>query len=179
HDPLGSLPYVMGTLLATLRTLGEHRDALEWVDRCEREAERVGLGFALRDFRLQRATLLAQGGELPRAEAELARAGKRRGTGWRAGFEAEAEAHVLVLGGEDDAAVEAAERALDAATTAPLTWRVLTTIEMVELLSQVGAAGPAGAAIEATLGWLNERFAGEKGRLDRAWLLATKAALQH
>src|SRR5262249_31102180 len=31
HDPLGSLPYVMGTLLATLRTLGEHRDALEWV----------------------------------------------------------------------------------------------------------------------------------------------------
>src|SRR5262249_61847937 len=104
HDPLGPLPYVMGTLLATLRTLGEHRDALEWVDRCEREAERVGLGFALRDFRLQRATLLAQGGELPRAEAELARAGKRRGTGWRAVFEAEAEAHALVLGGGGDAA---------------------------------------------------------------------------
>src|SRR4029077_739162 len=86
HDPLGSLPYAMGTLLATLRTLDRRRDALAWVERCERESERVGLGFALGDFRLQRASLLARTGDLARAEAELARAGRRRGTGWRAVF---------------------------------------------------------------------------------------------
>lgn len=179
HDPLGSLPYVMGMLLATRRNLGDRRDALEWVEACEREAERVGLGFALRDFRLQRATLLAQTGDLARAEAVLAQATKRGGTGWRAVFDAEAEAHVATLRGDGNAAIEAAGRALDAATTAPITWRVLTTIEMVELLAQSGAPDPASAAVEATLGWLDERFPGDPGRLPRAWLLASRASLQY
>jgi DNA-binding SARP family transcriptional activator len=179
HDPLGSLPYVMGMLLATRRNLGDRRDALEWVERCEREAERVGLGFALRDFRLQRATLLAQTGDLAGAEAVLAQATKRGGTGWRAVFDAEAEAHISMLRGDGNAAIEAARRALDAATTAPITWRVLTTVEMVELLAQTGAPDSASAAVEATLDWLNERFPEDRGRLPRAWLLASKASLQY
>jgi ATP/maltotriose-dependent transcriptional regulator MalT/DNA-binding SARP family transcriptional activator len=179
HDPLGSLPYVMGMLLATRRNLGERRDALEWVERCEREAERVGLGFAVRDFRLQRATLLAQSGDLARAEAVLAQATKRGGTGWREVFDAEAEAHVSMLRGDADAAVEAARRALDAATTAPITWRVLTTVEMVELLAHTGAPDSASAATETTLRWLDERFPGKRGRLPRAWLLAASASLRY
>src|SRR5262249_47342031 len=90
-DPYGRVPYAQGMLLATLRGLGEREAALEWVDRCERESERVGLGFAVDDFALQRASLLAQGGDLSRAEIQLARVGKREGTGWRGVFDAEAQ----------------------------------------------------------------------------------------
>src|SRR5262249_8393533 len=74
--------------------------------------------------------------------------------------------------------VEAARRALRAATTAPITWRVLTTVEMVELLAQTGAPDSASAAVDATLGWLDERFPGDLGRLPRAWLLAWGPSLQ-
>ena len=83
-----------------LRTLGDRDSALEWIDRCLREAARVGLGFSLYDFRLQRATLLAQVGELSAAESELARAGERSGSGWRGLRRPEAEAQTAILRGD-------------------------------------------------------------------------------
>ncbi len=178
HDPLGALPYLLGMVLATLRTLGEYREALAWLDRCEREAERVGLGFALRDFRVQRASLLAQTGELAAAEGELAAASRRRGSGWRAVFDAEAEAHVAALRGDDDAAIAAAKRALEAAASAPVPWRPLATAEMASVLAGVGEADAAREAIRATIAALDELFPGERGRFHRAWLLASLACIE-
>ena len=178
-DPLGALPYVMGMKLVTLRNLGQRTEALEWVERCARESERVGLGFALRDFRLQRATLLAQAGELSEAEAELARVGGRRGSGWRKVFDAEAEAHVAGLRGDGSSAIEAARRGLDAAAEAPMPWRVLATCELAEVLGEAGAPGEARAGIETTLATLDESFPAGRGRFHRAWLLAARAAVEH
>jgi len=178
-DPLGALPYVMGMKLVTLSTPGDRPEALEWVERCARESERVGLGFALRDFRLQRATLLAQTGELSEAESELARVGGRHGSGWRKVFDAEAEAHVAALRGDASSAIEAARRALNAGTEGPLPWGVLATCELAEVLAEAGAAGEARSGIEATLVVLNERFPGERGRLHRAGLLAARAAIEY
>lgn len=178
HDPLGALPYLLGMVLVTLRTLAERAEALDWLDRCEREAERVGLGFALRDFRLQRASLLAQTGDLASAEAGLAAAGRRRGSGWRAVYEAEAEAHVAALRGDDDSAIEAAKRAVEAAAPAPMPWRALATAEMAGVLAETGEAEAAREAIGATLTVLDQRFAGGRGRLHRAWLLASLACIE-
>ena len=178
-DPLGALPYVMGMKLVTLRNLGDRREALEWVERCARESERVGLGFALRDFRLQRATLLAQIGDLSGAEAELALVGGRRGSGWRKVFDAEAEAHVAGLRGDASSAIEAGRRALDAAAEGPMPWRALATCELAEVLGEAGAPGEARAGIDTTLAQLDQQFAGESGRLHRAWLLAARAAIEH
>jgi ATP/maltotriose-dependent transcriptional regulator MalT/DNA-binding SARP family transcriptional activator len=178
-DPLGALPYVMGLKLVTLRNLGLWDEALEWVERCARESERVGLGFGLRDFRLQRATLLAETGDLSRAETELARTGTDRGSGWRAVFDAEAEAHVAGLRGDGSSAIESARRALDAAGSAPMPWRVLATVELAEVLAEAGAPGEARTGIQTALAALDERFPAERGRLHRAWLLAARAAVEH
>jgi ATP/maltotriose-dependent transcriptional regulator MalT len=178
-DPLGALPYVMGLKLVTLRNLGLWDEALEWVERCARESERVGLGFALRDFRLQRATLLAETGDLSRAETELARTGTDRGSGWRTVFDAEAEAHVAGLRGDGSSAIESARRAMDAAVDAPMPWRALATIELAAVLTDAGAPGEARTGIDNTLAALDERFPGESGRLHRAWLLAARAAVEH
>jgi ATP/maltotriose-dependent transcriptional regulator MalT/DNA-binding SARP family transcriptional activator len=178
HDPLGAIPYLHGMVLVTLRTLAERGEALAWLDHSIHEAERVTLGFAIRDFRLQRASLLAQTGELAAAEAELAAASRQRGSGWRAVFDAEAEAHVAALRGDDDATIEAAKRALEAAALAPVPWRPLVTSEMAILLAGVGEADAARKAIRSTLAYLDESFPGDRGRLPRAWLLASLACIE-
>src|SRR5262249_34999329 len=144
--------YAQGMLLATLRGLGEREAALEWVDRCERESERVGLGFAVDDFALQRASLLAQGGDLSRAEIQLARVGKREGTGWRGVFDAEAQAHVALLRGDSAEAVAAAQRALDCWPPSP--WLTIATVEMSGVLADAGAPAHARSAIERALAHL-------------------------
>lgn len=179
EDPLGRLPYVFAVVLVILRTLGEREQALELIDRGEREAERAGLGFVLRDFWLQRATLLAQSGELPRAEAELAKAGKREGMGWRAVHDAEAEAQVAQLRGDSATAATAARQALSSVEKAPMPWRVLAAVEMCDVLAAAGAPEAAGEAIDEAMAALDERTPGESGRLHRAWLLSARAALEH
>jgi DNA-binding SARP family transcriptional activator len=178
-DPFGRLPYALGMFLAILRDLGEREAALEWVDRCESEAERVGLGWARRDFGLQRASLLAQIGELPRAELELRRAGKRRNSGWREVYEAEAEAHVARLRGDGPEAAAAAQRALKTMVGGPLPWRVLSTVEMAGVLADSGAPDQAAKAIEATLASVDKRIPGQSGRHHRAWLLAARACVEY
>ncbi|MFN8216984.1 MAG: BTAD domain-containing putative transcriptional regulator [Solirubrobacterales bacterium] len=174
-DPHGRLPYALGLVLVTLRMLGERAAVPAWLERCEREAERVGLGFGLRDFRLQRASWLAQHGRLAEAEALLAQAGRREGSGWRGVCEAEAEAHVALLRGEPGVAAREARRALASAATAPMPWRVLAAVEMGATLAEAGEPDAARAALAETMAVVDEWFAGERGRLYRAWLLAARA----
>jgi LuxR family transcriptional regulator, maltose regulon positive regulatory protein len=178
-DPLGRMPYVFAIVLVILRTLGERAEALEWIDRGERQAERAGLRFVLRDFWLQRAVLLAQDGDLPRAEAELARAEKREGMGWRGVHEAEAEAQVALLRGDYAKAATAARRALERVDKAPMPWRALAGVEMCDVLVEAGAPEAAGAAIEDSLAVLDRRTPGDAGRLHRALLLASRSCLEY
>lgn len=178
-DPFGRLPYALGMMLVIMRSLGWREEVPAWIERCERESERVGLGFALRDFRLQRASWLAEHGDLARAEALLARAGRREGTGWRKVYEAEAEAHVALLRGDNEAAVTAAQRALDAIAPGPTPWLTLAAVEMSEVLLDAGAPDAAAAAIAATMAENDLRFPAERGRLHRAWMLAARACIEH
>lgn len=178
-DPFGRLPYALGMMLVIMRSLGWREEVPAWIERCERESERVGLGFALRDFRLQRASWLAEHGDLARAEAELARAGRREGTGWRKVYEAEAEAHVALLRGDNETAVTAAQRALEAIAPGPTPWLTLAAVEMAEVLLDAGAPAAAAAAIAATMAENDVRFPAERGRLHRAWMLAARACIEH
>ncbi|MFN8160872.1 MAG: BTAD domain-containing putative transcriptional regulator [Solirubrobacterales bacterium] len=178
-DPQGRMPYVLGIVLVILRLTGRRGDALAWLERCEEEAERVGMGFATQDFRLQRASLLARRGELEHAEIELAHAGGREGGGWGGIYQAEAEARVASGRGEAAVAATAARAALDHAARAPMPWRVLICMEMAALLCEAGAPEAALEAIARTRSVLDEQFPGERGRLYRAWLLASAACLGH
>jgi ATP/maltotriose-dependent transcriptional regulator MalT/DNA-binding SARP family transcriptional activator len=178
-DPHGRKPYAMGMVLTILRNLGEREAALDWLDRCERESESVGMGFAVRDFRVQRASLLAQAGDLSRAEAQLASAGTRPGTGWRAVYEASAEALVANLRGDSAAAANAAARALESGAVGPMPWRLLATTEMSAVLAEAGALDAARYAIDTALAALERSFPGERGRLHRAWLGASRACIEY
>jgi ATP/maltotriose-dependent transcriptional regulator MalT/DNA-binding SARP family transcriptional activator len=179
HDPQGRLPYALGMLVHVLHDLGEFAQVLEVLDRCEREAERLGVGFVVRDCQLQRAAQLARQGDLSRAEFELARAGRRQGTGWRGVHEAEAEAEVALLRGDGPAAVAAAQVALDRVAPGPLAWRVFAVVAMAQVLTQAGAPEIARDAIATTLVALDERFPAERGRVHRARLLASRACLEY
>jgi DNA-binding SARP family transcriptional activator len=177
-DPHGRLPYTMEMVVLVLRDLGERAQALEWLDRCEREAERVGLGFVARDCQLQRALLLAQAGDLSGAELELSRAGRQRGTGWRGVHRPQAEAEVANLRGESPEAIAAALRALERVAPGAVCFRVWATVDMAPLLAANGAPDLARDAVATTLGTLDDVFPGERGRAHRARLLATRACLE-
>jgi ATP/maltotriose-dependent transcriptional regulator MalT/DNA-binding SARP family transcriptional activator len=178
-DPHGRLPYAMAMVVLVLRDLGERAAALEYLDRCEREAERAGMGFVERDCRLQRASLLAQQGDLSRAELELARAGPRRGTGWRGVHRGEAEAQVASLRGDSAEAVAAAQRALDRVAPGPVCYRVWCAIDMAPVLADNGALELARDVIADAFVALDERFPREHGRMHRARLLAVRACLEY
>jgi len=177
-DPQGRKPYAMGMVLAMMRTVGEREAAMVWIDACEREAELVGMGFAVCGSRMQRASLLAQGGDLGRAEAELRAAGRRPGVGWRGVYEASAEAVIANLRGDSAAATEAAERALEHGALGPVPWRLLAVVEMTDVLAEAGAPGVARQALDTSLAALDRSFPGELGRLHRAWLGASRARLE-
>jgi ATP/maltotriose-dependent transcriptional regulator MalT/DNA-binding SARP family transcriptional activator len=179
HDRHGRRPYILGMVLAIMRNLGDREAALEWLDVCERDAESVGLGFAVRDFGLQRASLLAQAGELSQAEVHFGAAGKRPGTGWRAVYEASAEAQVANLRGDSATAASAAARALELGAMGPMPWRVLAATEMSQVLADAGAADAARYAIDIAWATLDQGFTGERGRFHRAWLGASRACLEY
>ncbi len=177
-DPFARLPYALGGVLVILRDLGELDAALALIDRCEIESERLGLGFAVSDFRAQRASLLARGGDLAGAEVALAQAAGHRGT-WRNLFHVEADADVALLRGDAAAASAAAQRALESATAAPMPWRVRCTLDMGRLLAAAGAPALARDALDTTLAVLDERFPAQSGRHHRAWLRAARACLEY
>ncbi|HEX6713058.1 MAG TPA: BTAD domain-containing putative transcriptional regulator [Thermoleophilaceae bacterium] len=178
-DAHGRLPYALAMVVLVLRDLGERDAALAWLDRCESEAERAGMGFVARDSQLQRASLLAQQGDLSRAELELARAGPRRGAGWRGVHRGEAEAHVASLRGDSAEAVAGAQRALERVAPGPVCYRVWCATEMAPVLAQNGATELARDAVDNAVAALDERFPREHGRMHRARLLATRAYLEH
>ena len=178
-DPHGRIPYTMEMVVLVLRDLGERAAALEWLDRCERESEAVGLGFVARDCQLQRALLLAQAGDLSSAELELSRAGHQRGTGWRGVHRPQAEAEVASLRGDGAAAVAAAQRALERVSPGAVCFRVWAAVDMAPLLAANGAPDLAQLALARTMKTLDERFEGERGRLHRARLLAARACLEY
>ena len=161
------------------RDMGNDGAALEWLERTEREAERLGLGFVVRDCQLQRAFLLARGGELARAELELARAGERRGKGWRGVHRHEAEAQVAALRGDRAAAVTAAGRALQRVAPGAVCYRVWTAMNMASVLAENGAPDVARAAVDDALATLDACFPGPRGRQHRAGLLASRARLEY
>jgi DNA-binding SARP family transcriptional activator/ATP/maltotriose-dependent transcriptional regulator MalT len=177
-DPHGRLPYAMEMVVLVLRDLGEREQALEWLDRCERESERVGLGFVARDCQLQRALLLAQAGELSRAELELSRAGHQRGTGWRGVHRPQAEAEVASLRGDSTEAIAAAQRAMARVAPGAACFRVWAAVDMAPLLAANGAPELARDAVAATLATLDDLFPGARGHVHRARMLATRACLQ-
>lgn len=178
EDPHGRKPYAMGMLLAMMRNLGDREAAMSWVGECEREAELVGMGFAVCGSRMQRASLLAQEGELAKAEAALRAAGSRPGVGWRGVYEPSAEADIALLRGDTAAAGEAALRALEAAAVGPMPWRLLAAVEMTGVLAEAGALDAARQALESALAALDRSFPGAQGRLHRAWLGAQRARLE-
>jgi ATP/maltotriose-dependent transcriptional regulator MalT/DNA-binding SARP family transcriptional activator len=178
-DPHGRLPYALNMAVLVLRDLGERDATLEWLDRCERAAERVGLGFVTRDCQLQRAILLAAQGDLSAAELGLARAGERRGTGWRGVHRPQAEAHVAALRGDTGEAIAAAQRALERVAPGPLCFRVWAAVDLAPLLAELGAPELARDAIDTTLAAHDEGFPGERGRFHRARLLAARACLEY
>jgi ATP/maltotriose-dependent transcriptional regulator MalT/DNA-binding SARP family transcriptional activator len=179
RDRYGSLPYLLSMVALVHRDMGDDGAALEWLDRSEREAERLGLGFVVRDCQLQRAHLLARAGELARAELELARAGRRRGMGWRGVHRHEAEAQVAALRGDPGAAVTAARRALERVAPGAVCYRVWTAMNMASVLAENGAPDVARAAVDEALATLDACFPGARGRLHRAGLLASRARLEH
>lgn len=178
NDPFGRLPYTLGGVLVILRDLGAREAAFTLLDRCEEESGRLALGFGAGDFRAQRASLLAQRGDLPQAEVALAQAAGNVGV-WRGLFHHEAEADVALLRGDGAAAAAAAQAALRSAAASPMPWQVRCTVEMAGVLARAGAPAVACGAIDATLGVLDERFPAERGRHHRAWLLAARACLDH
>ena len=179
EDPHGRLPYAQSMVILVLRDLGEREAAFEMLDACQLESEQVGMGFVARDCHLQRALLLAQDGDLARAELELAAAGPRQGTGWRGTHRPQAEAQVASLRGETAKAIAVAEEALDRVAPGALCYRVWTAIEMAPLLASNGAPERARRVIDATLEALDQRLTGDQGRYHRARLLATRACLEH
>ena len=158
RDRYGSLPYLLSMVALVNRDMGNDDAAQQWLDRTEREAERLGLGFVARDCQLQRAFLLARAGELARAELELARAGERRGTGWRGVHRHEAEAQVAALRGNTAAAVTAARRALERVAPGAVCYRVWTAMNMVGVLAENGAPDVAQVAVDEALATLDACF---------------------
>lgn len=178
-DPQGRLPVSLAVTGLVHLDIGQIEAAMGWFERCEAEAARLGLGFVARDAHLQRASLLAQQGELTEAELELERAGTRLGTGWRGVSRHTAEAFAAAARGDATEAVAAAERALDRVRPGLVCYRVWTALDMALVLADCNSPDAARAAIDEALASLDEQFPGELGRYHRARLLATRAWLEY
>jgi ATP/maltotriose-dependent transcriptional regulator MalT/DNA-binding SARP family transcriptional activator len=179
NDPHGRLAVSLSVTGLVHLDIGEVAAAMEWFERCQREAERHGLGFVARDAHLQRAALLAQGGELAAAELELERAGTREDTGWRGVSRHTAEAEVAAARGDAQKAVAAAQRALARVRPGLVCYRVWTALSMAIVLAENGSPDIADSAVEEALAVLDEHFPAERGRYHRARLIATQAWLDH
>jgi ATP/maltotriose-dependent transcriptional regulator MalT/DNA-binding SARP family transcriptional activator len=179
HDPQGRLPYALAAIIWVCLDLGDRRAAFEWLERCQQESERVGLGFVARDVHLQRAFLLAQQGRLSSAELELGLAGPRQGTGWRGVNRHKAEAQVAAARGDVAEAEAAAERALARVASGPICFRVWAALDMAPVLAESGAPALARRAIGEALSTLDASFPGSSGAFHRARLLAVRAWLEY
>lgn len=179
NDPQGRLAVSMSVSGLVNLDLGDADTALEWFERSQREAARMGLEFIARDSHLQRAALLAQRGQLPEAQRELELAGSRQGTGWRGVSRPKAEAFVASARGDGREAVAAAEGALARVRPGLVCFRVWAALDMAIVLAENGSAHRAADAISEAMEALDDRFPGELGSYHRARLLATRAWLEY
>jgi ATP/maltotriose-dependent transcriptional regulator MalT/DNA-binding SARP family transcriptional activator len=178
NDPQGRLTVSLSVSGLVCLDIGEADAALDWFERSQSEGVRTGLGFIARDSHLQRASLLAQRGELPEAQRELELAGTRQGTGWRGVSRPKAEALVASARGDAKEAVAAADRALARVRPGLVCYRVWAALDMAVVLAENGAPGKAAGAIAEAMEILDERFPGELGSYHRARLLAARASLE-
>jgi ATP/maltotriose-dependent transcriptional regulator MalT/DNA-binding SARP family transcriptional activator len=179
NDPQGRLTVSMSVTGLVHLDLGEPDAALEWFERSQHEAARMGLGFIARDSHLQRAALLAQRAQLPDAQRELELAGSRQGTGWRGVSRPKAEAFVASARGDGREAVAAAEAALARVRPGLVCFRVWAALDMAIVLAENGSAQRAADAVDEAMEVLDDRFPGELGSYHRARLLATRAWLEY
>jgi ATP/maltotriose-dependent transcriptional regulator MalT/DNA-binding SARP family transcriptional activator len=179
HDPQGRLAISQSVTGLVHLDIGEVAEAMKWFERSQREAERRGLGFVVRDAHLRRASLLAQRGELADAQLELARAGPRRDTGWRGASRHTADAFVAAARGDSPEAVAAAVRALAQVRPGLLCYRVWAALDMAIVLAESGSPDLAGRAIDEAQSALGEQYPGESGHYHRARLIATRAWLDY
>jgi ATP/maltotriose-dependent transcriptional regulator MalT/DNA-binding SARP family transcriptional activator len=175
-SPRGPLPTLLAAAALAELDVGAIDAAMELFDRCEHESDRLGVGFIARDMYLQRAALLARRGDVAAAELELARAGERRGTGWRGVSRHKAEALVATARGDAQQALAAGERALTRAAPGPLLYRTWTAIDMAPVLTAGGAPETGRRALVDALNELDELFPGARGQYHRARLRAALAA---
>ncbi len=179
HDPQGRLAVLLSIIGLVHLDIGEVAMAMESFERCQQESERLGLGFVARDAHLQRATLLAEQGELDAAELELRRAGTHEGTGWRGVSRHTAAAEVASARGDAQEAIAEAQRALVRVRAGLVCYRVWAAIAMAIVLAKSGSPDLAGSAVDDALSVLDQHFPAERGRYHRARLIATRAWLEH
>jgi ATP/maltotriose-dependent transcriptional regulator MalT/DNA-binding SARP family transcriptional activator len=179
NDPQSRLAVSQSVTGLVHLDIGEADATLEWFERCQREAERIGLGFVARDAHLQRAALLAKSGELTEAQLELERAGTRQGTGWRGVSRHKAEAFVASAQGNGREALAAADRALTRVRPGLVCFRVWAALDMATVFAENGSPDRAGAALAEAMEALDDHFPGELGSYHRARLLATRAWLEY
>jgi ATP/maltotriose-dependent transcriptional regulator MalT/DNA-binding SARP family transcriptional activator len=178
-DPDGRLPIPLAVAALVHLDLGERVEALDCLERCERESDRLGLGFVSRETHLRRASMLAERGKLAEAQVALARAGELRGTGWRGVSRHRAEAVVASLRGDREEALAAAERAIARVAPGIILFRVWTALELAPVLAENGVARRAHEIVAGALTDLDEHFPGPRGHYHRARLLAVAAWLGH
>jgi ATP/maltotriose-dependent transcriptional regulator MalT/DNA-binding SARP family transcriptional activator len=179
NDPHNRLAVSLSVTGLVHLDIGQPEVALKWFERSRREADRMGLGFIARDAHLQRASLLAQRGQLPDAQRELEAAGSRQGTGWRGVSRPKAEAFVASARGDTEGALAAAERALARVRPGLVCFRVWAALDMAIVLAENGARDRAASAIADAIETLDARYPGELGSYHRARLLATRAWLEY
>jgi ATP/maltotriose-dependent transcriptional regulator MalT/DNA-binding SARP family transcriptional activator len=179
HDPHGRLALVQSVTALVHLDIGEVAEAMEWLERSHREAERRGLGFVARDAHLQRAALLAQQGELADAELELGRAGPPEGTGWRSISHHTVEAFVAGARGDAPGAAAAAEGALAQVRSGPVCFRVWAALDVAIALAESGSPDLARTAIDEAQSAIDEQYPDELGHYHRARLIATRAWLEY
>jgi ATP/maltotriose-dependent transcriptional regulator MalT/DNA-binding SARP family transcriptional activator len=179
NDPQSRLAVSQSVTALVYLDIGEPDVALEWFERCQREAERIGLEFVARDAHLQRAALLATGGRLTAAQLELERAGARQGTGWRGVSRHKAEAHVASAQGNGREALAAAERALTRVRPGLVCFRVWAALDMAIVFAENGSPERADNALAEAMQALDDHFPGELGSYHRARLLAARAWLEY
>jgi DNA-binding SARP family transcriptional activator/ATP/maltotriose-dependent transcriptional regulator MalT len=175
-DPFNRRLSMMALTAVVLDEQGRFGDALAVLDELGRW---VGHGQApvfADSGHAYRAHLHAQAGRVREAEAELARSARLE-RGWRAYQYDVAAALVHALRGEVPQAVDAVERALATASSAPILFRFWAAFDPMPALVRVGQRRRAGEVLAQTLTAVDEALPGEGGCFLRARLLARRAWL--
>jgi DNA-binding SARP family transcriptional activator len=181
HDPLGTLPLVLGTIALLRYEQGYEAEALSYWDRIAGEVDRLGAHRAVAPHaHMQRAILLARAGRVAEAERAFAAAGGTRMKGFRESWEFQARAAISWQRGDAARALAECERAYEllreVPTTADRSWMMIV---IVPILMDVGAAPRALEYVDDTLAFWNAVLPGDHGRFWYGRTLADRAWIRH